>query len=74
MANPDDDPDGLQEGIESSEGDPRVLIVLNAVLSALFAGMLVWGLALVTTLEFGLTNVVVVAVALFVLTHVVTRP
>lgn len=74
MANPDDDGSGLQEGLESSDGDPRVLLVLNAVLSALFAGMLVWGLALVTNLEFGLTTVALVAVALFVLTHVITRP
>lgn len=74
MANPDDGQGGLQEGLESSKGDPRVLIVMNAVLSALFAAMLVWGLSLVGTLEYSLTTVAIAAVAVFVLTHVMTRP
>ncbi|WP_440763866.1 hypothetical protein [Natronorubrum sp. DTA7] len=74
MTDPDAEPDGLTEGLESSEGDPRVLVAMNAVLSTLFAAMFVWGADLVGALEFGVATVAVVAVAVFVLTHVVTRP
>ncbi|ELY52552.1 hypothetical protein [Natronolimnohabitans innermongolicus] len=73
MADPDDGRSGLQDGLESSEGDPRVLALMNAVLSTLFAAMIVWGLSLVGTLEYSLTTVALAAVALFVLTHVMTR-
>ena len=74
MADPDAGRDGLQEGLESSQGDPRVLVVMNAVLSTLFAAMFVWGLHLIGALEFRALTVVGVAVAVFLLTHLVTRP
>ncbi|ELY93415.1 hypothetical protein C483_05598 [Natrialba hulunbeirensis JCM 10989] len=70
----DGDRGGFREGLESSAGDPRLLIVLNAILSALFAWWLVWGAALVGALEYSLATVAVVAVGLFLLTHVMTRP
>ena len=73
MADPDDGRSGLRDGLESSEGDPRVLALMNAVLSTLFAAMIVWGLSLVGTLEYSLATVAFAAVALFVLTHVMTR-
>ncbi|SIR57596.1 hypothetical protein [Natronorubrum thiooxidans] len=73
MADPDADRDGLREGLESSRGDPRVLAVLNALLSVLFAVMIVRGAALVGALEYQTTTVAGVAVALFVLTSVMTR-
>ena len=73
MADPDTDREGLQEGLESSRGDPRVLVVLNAILSLLFAVMIVWGGSLIGALEYGLTTVAAVAAVLFVLTHVMTR-
>lgn len=75
MAEPDGDrSEGLAEGIESSRGDPRVLFVMNAVLSVAFAAMVVWGGALVGVVEFDATTVAVAVIVVFVLTHVVTRP
>lgn len=71
MSDADSERDGLQEGLESSSGDPRVLIAMNAVLSALFAAMLVWGADLVGILEYTLGTVAGVAVAIFLLTYVV---
>ena len=68
-----DDHDGLQEGLESSEGDPRVLAAMNAVLSTAFAGMVLWGLDLIGALEFSLTVLAFVAICLFLLTHTVTQ-
>lgn len=68
----DDERDGLQEGLESSEGDPRVLAVLNAVLSIAFAGTVIWGLDFIGALEFSLTTFAFVAIGLFLLTHTVT--
>ncbi|WP_323172234.1 hypothetical protein [Natrialba sp. PRR66] len=66
--------DGFRDGLESSSGDPRLLVVLNAVLSGLFAWWLVWGADTIGMIEFSLATVAVVAVGLFVLTHVMTRP
>lgn len=73
MSGPDADREGLREGLESSHGDPRVLLVLNAVLSMLFAWMLVTGADFVGMLEFSLASIAIVAGGLFVLTHLVTR-
>ncbi|WP_049921521.1 hypothetical protein [Halopiger djelfimassiliensis] len=64
--------DGFREGLESSHGDPRVLLVLNAVLSAVFGWSIVWGGAVLGVLEYSRTTAVAVAVGLFLLTHVVT--
>ncbi|MDG5761010.1 hypothetical protein QA600_16885 [Natronococcus sp. A-GB1] len=74
MADPDADRDGFREGLESSKGDPRVLLVLNAVLSLLFGWMIVAGAAVIGLVEVSLTIVVAVAAGLFVLTLVMTRP
>lgn len=68
-----DDRDGLQEGLESSKGDPRVLTALNAVLSLLFAWWIVWGAALIGMIEYSRTTVLAFAVGLFLLTYVVTQ-
>lgn len=65
---------GLEEGLESSEGDPRVLVVMNAVLSTTFALMVVSGASLIGALEFRYTTIAGMAIVLFVLTHVMTRP
>lgn len=71
---PDADGDGFRKGLESSRGDPRILFVLNMVLSTLFAWILVRGGDLLGMLEFRLTTVAVVAAGLVVLTYVMTRP
>lgn len=73
MTEPDADRDGFREGLESSRGDPRVLAVLNALLSVLFAVMIVRGAALVGALEYQTTTVVGVAVVLFALTYAMSQ-
>lgn len=72
MSDTDGDRPGFQEGLESSEGDPRVVAVLNAILSVAFAWLLVWGGSVVGFLEYGLTNVALVAAGLFVFTFVMS--
>ncbi|ARS90716.1 hypothetical protein [Natrarchaeobaculum aegyptiacum] len=75
MTDPDGDrKEGFREGMESSEGDPRVVVLINAVLSVLFAWLLVWGGELVGFVEFSVTNVALVAVGLFVFTFVASKP
>lgn len=56
-----------------SKGDPRVLFVMNLVLSTLFAAAVVWGLSVVGELAFTARNVVVAAAAIAVVTWLVTR-
>ncbi|ELY76803.1 hypothetical protein [Natrinema pallidum] len=64
--------DGFEAGVSSSQGDPRVLVALNAVLSALFAWAVVWGLSFLDVLEFGFVNVATAAILLFAMTYFVT--
>lgn len=70
MSDPNGDRPGFREGLESSEGDPRVVAILNAILSITFAWLLVWGGSVVGFLEYGVTNVALVAAGLFVFTFV----
>ncbi|WIV67980.1 hypothetical protein [Natrialbaceae archaeon AArc-T1-2] len=65
---------GFSEGLESSRGDPRVVLALNALLSTAFAWTVVWGLDLLGVMTFSLVNVATGALLLFVVTYVVTRP
>lgn len=72
MGSDDEQPKaGVQDGLESSSGDPRVLLMMNAVLSTLFAAMVVWGLDVIGILTFSPLGVVFVALCLFVLTRTV---
>lgn len=57
----------------ASDGDPRVLLVLNLVLSALFAYVILWGLDFIGAVEWSIPRLVVGTLALVLLTHVVTR-
>lgn len=57
----------------NSQGDPRVLFVMNLVLSALFASVVVWGLDYVGIFAFSPERVAVAAALLMVLTYFVTR-
>ena len=52
-----------------AEGDLRVLLVMNAVLSAALGAVVVWGLAFVDVLVFSFETVGLVTVALFALTY-----
>ena len=56
-----------------SKGDPRVLFVMNLVLSSLFAWAVVWGLDFIGALVFSWGRVAVAAGLLMVITHLVTR-
>ncbi|SFB86325.1 hypothetical protein SAMN05444422_102451 [Halobiforma haloterrestris] len=67
------DREGFREGLESSSGDPRVVLVLNAVLSATFAWLLVWAADLIGAVALTTRNVAVVAIGLFVLALVVAE-
>lgn len=52
-----------------SEGDPRVLFVLNVVLSFVFSYLIVWGLDFIGATEFSWTNVALATAVLVVATH-----
>jgi hypothetical protein len=55
----------------ASQGDPRVLFVMNLVLSALFSTVVVWGFAFIDVLEFSWRTVGVATLALMLVTWVV---
>lgn len=55
------------------EGDPRVLFVMNAILSSIFATVVVYGLSYVDLAAFTLVNVASMALVLFAITYVVTK-
>lgn len=57
----------------ASEGDPRVLFVLNVLLSSLFAAGMIWGLDLIGLVPFTPWNVATLAVLLVAVTYLVTR-
>jgi len=63
---------GFEAGVSESEGDPRVLIGMNAVLSVGFAGTIVWGLDLLGAVDLTLVNVATGAILLFALTYLIT--
>lgn len=69
----EDEPKGLEEGLSESRGDPRVLLVLNVVLSTAFGATIVWGLSLLGAAELSVINVATAAIVLFALTYLVTR-
>ena len=63
----------VSDGLSSSKGDPRVLFVLNAILSAAFV-YLVLGLAdLGGIADFTWTRFGVLTLLLMAVTHVMTR-
>ncbi|AUV83690.1 hypothetical protein C2R22_20260 [Salinigranum rubrum] len=57
----------------ASEGDPRVLFVMNLVLSAVFGTAILWGLDFVGLATFSPTNAAVAALVLMALTGIVIR-
>ncbi len=63
---------GFSEGAERSEGNPWVVQGLNAVLSTLFALIVVGGLELLGAMEFTLVNVATAAVLIFTISYVAT--
>lgn len=65
-----DEPEGIREGVEGSKGDPRLLLLLNAVLSAWFAWTVSWGLDMLDIASLTTANVGALALVIFVLTYV----
>jgi len=57
----------------ASQGDPRVLFVMNLVLSSLFAYGVVWGLDLIGLVEITVWSVASLALLLMAVTYAVTR-
>lgn len=55
----------------ASQGDPRVLFVMNAVLSAAFSAVVVFGLSFVGLLTFSWTTVALAASGLMLLTWLI---
>jgi len=55
----------------SSQGDPRVLAVLNLLLSLVFSTLVVWGLDFTGLGSFTPTNVGIATLVLFLITWVV---
>jgi hypothetical protein len=54
-----------------ARGDPRVHLVMNAVLSVVYAAVVVWGLGFIDLVAFTVRNVAVAAVVIFALTYLV---
>jgi hypothetical protein len=57
----------------ASQGDPRVLFVMNLVLSSVFAAGVVWGLELVGLVSVTIWNVASLTLLLMAVTYLVTR-
>lgn len=66
------DTEGFEEGASGSQGDPRVLIAMNVVLSTAFAATVVWGLSVIGAAELSLLNVATGAILLFALSYVIS--
>ena len=63
---------GFSEGAERSAGSPWVVQGLNALLSTLFALVVVGGLEFLGAMEFTLVNVATAAVLIFTISYVAT--
>jgi|AntDeeMetagen134_2_1112570.scaffolds.fasta_scaffold00284_18 hypothetical protein len=55
----------------ASQGDIRVLFVIDLVLSAVFSAVVIWGLSVLDVLAFAWRTVALVALAIAVLTYLV---
>lgn len=64
---------GVREGMRSSQGDWRVLLVMNLLLSAAFGYLLVVGLSLIGALTFRWSLVAGATLILVILTFLITR-
>ena len=67
-----DDADGFDAGASGTQGDPRVLVAMNVVLSTAFAVTVVWGLSYVGSVEFTLVNVATGAILLAAVSYAVS--
>ncbi|WP_416838108.1 hypothetical protein [Haloferax sp. DFSO52] len=60
-------------GIEWGEGDPRVVLVMNIILSSIFATVVIYGLSYLDLAAFTFVNVASLALILSAITYVVTK-
>ena len=65
-----EEPKGIREGVEESKGDPRLILLLNAVLSAWFGWTVVWGLDRIGAVPLTPVNVGTLALIIFGVTYV----
>ncbi len=66
------DTEGFRDGIDASQGDPRVLLAINVVLSTLFGWTIIGGLSVLDLATFDLLNVATAAIIVFAVTYFVT--
>ena len=66
------DDSGFGDGVATSDGDPRVLLGLNAILSTLLGWTIIGGLSIIDVAAFSLLNVATAAIVVFALTYAVT--
>ncbi|KAB1197762.1 MULTISPECIES: hypothetical protein [Haloferax] len=59
--------------IEWGEGDPRVVFVMNVILSSIFATVVVYGLSYLELMAFTFVNVATMALLLIAVTYLVTK-
>lgn len=57
--------EGFGDAVSRSEGDIRVFLALNALLSTVFAAAIVWGLSYLDFIAWSLLNVATTAIVLF---------
>ncbi|GAB3314023.1 hypothetical protein EI982_12050 [Haloplanus rallus] len=68
-----DDAEGFDDAVADAEGDPRVILALNLVLSSLFAWVVVWGLSAIDIVAYGAVNVATLAAVLVGVTYLITQ-
>ncbi|WP_096394252.1 hypothetical protein [Halorubrum trapanicum] len=64
-----EEPKGIRDGVEESKGDLRLILLLNAVLSAWFGWTVVWGLDRLGVTELNAVNVVGLSLLIFGITY-----
>lgn len=67
------EPMSVSDGLSGSKGDPRLLFVLNAVLSASFVGIVLTLADLGDVVEFTWIRFAILTVLLMTVTYVLTR-
>jgi hypothetical protein len=68
-----DDPEGFDDAVADAEGDPRVILALNLVLSSAFAWVVVWALSMLGVAAHSAVNVATLAAVLVGMTYLITR-
>lgn len=67
----DEKTEGFSEGVESSSGDPKLLLGMNAVFSIILGWTVIGGLSIIDLAGFTPVNVASLSIAMFALTYVI---